>query len=226
MRHADEWTYAAEGAQQGAYSSRGCPAGRLPAAEGAQQSAYRRPRDSGDTCLIWAEILASAPQRPPGAVICALSTHMCSDVLSVSSVARAVFLAVFLLLPPPETCPAMIWRWVGATSLPCNASTHLPPPRSIRHAMGSHGSHGLRARQEPWRCCQVGQLPTLRHDLQDPHKLCPCLSRENLLTVLIGPLTIHTRPHTKTNLEDLRRARRKGGVLRICGTSKPLQKPQ
>ena len=31
-------------------------------------------------------------------------------------------------------------------------------------------------------CCQVGQLPTLRHDLQDPHKLCPCLCRENLLT--------------------------------------------
>ena len=27
-------------------------------------------------------------------------------------------------------------------------------------------------------CCQVGQLPTLRHDLQDLHKLCPCLSRE------------------------------------------------
>jgi hypothetical protein len=95
--------------------SRGCPAERLTAA----------PRH-GDTCLIWAEILASAPQHPPGAVICALSTHMCSDVLSASSVARAVFLAVFLLLPSPETCPAMIWRWVGATSLSCNASTHLP----------------------------------------------------------------------------------------------------
>ena len=119
--------------------SRGCPAERLSAAP--RQRRYL-PDLGGDTCLIWvaelrgstAEIVlwgehrlvARPPQRPPGAVICALSTHMCSDVLSASSVARAVFLAVFLLLPSPETCPAMIWRWVGATSLSCNASTHLP----------------------------------------------------------------------------------------------------
>ena len=149
MRHEDEWTYAAECAQQGAYGSRGCPAGRLPAARRA-------------TCLIWVAELPAAPgtttetalwgehrlvarppsarppgavicalslvARPPGAVICALSTHMCSDVLSASSVARAVFLAVFLLLRPPETCPAMIWRWNdGATSFipQCFDAPHL-----------------------------------------------------------------------------------------------------
>ena len=144
MRHEDEWTYAAECAQQGAYGSRGCPAGRLPAARRA-------------TCLIWVAELPAAPRhhngdcivgrapsgrapakrpparsalslvaRPPGAVICALSTHMCSDVLSASSVARAVFMAVFLLLRPPDTCPAMIWRWKrGPRHLYLNASTHL-----------------------------------------------------------------------------------------------------
>ena len=48
MRHEDEWTYAAECAQQGAYGSRGCPAGRLPAARRA-------------TCLIWVAELPAAP---------------------------------------------------------------------------------------------------------------------------------------------------------------------
>ena len=134
--------------------SRVCPTGRLwqqrvpsRAPTGGPPSylpdlgsrAPRCPRHHNGDCIVGRAPSGRAPAkrpparsalslvaRPPGAVICALSTHMCSDVLSASSVARAVFLAVILLLPPPETCPAMIWRWVGATSLSCNASTHLP----------------------------------------------------------------------------------------------------
>ena len=83
--------------------SRGCPAERLTAAP--RQRRYL-PDLGGDTCLIWVaelrgstaetvlwgehRLVARPPQRPPGAVICALSTHMCSDVLSASSVARRV----------------------------------------------------------------------------------------------------------------------------------------
>jgi hypothetical protein len=154
--------------------SRGCPAERLSAAP--RQRRYL-PDLGGDTCLIWVAELPAAPRQHSGD----------------STVGRAPSGR------PPATAPARscdlcpqhthvfrraLGEFGGSGRVPGRDPAPATPGDVSSYDMAVGRGHVIIMQcfdapaSSSVACCQVGQLPTLRHDLQDLHKLCPCLSRE------------------------------------------------